>query len=105
MRADLICFADEVYDTSEELLLFDPNATWKKTRLAGGTYTMREILKPVFIHGECVYDSPSVMEIAEYCRQERKRSGTRQNVSFIRIKFMWTSPRSSTTPRQSCWMP
>ena len=72
MRADLICFADEVYDTSEELLLFDPNATWKKTRLAGGTYTMREILKPVFIHGECVYDSPSVMEIAEYCRQEKE---------------------------------
>ena len=31
MRADLICFVDEVYDPSEDLLLFDPNATWKKT--------------------------------------------------------------------------
>ena len=71
IRADLICFADETYDTSEELLLFDPNATWKKTRLPGGSYTMREILKPVFIHGECVYNSPSVMEIAQYCRQEK----------------------------------
>ena len=29
LRADLICFADETYDTSEELLLFDPNETWK----------------------------------------------------------------------------
>lgn len=71
IKADLICFADETYDTNEELLLFDPNATWKKTRLAGGTYTMRELLKPVFVHGECVYQSPSVMEIAEYCRQEK----------------------------------
>lgn len=71
LRADLICFADEVYDTEEELLLFDPNATWKKTRLSGGSYTMREMLKPIFIHGECVYTSPSVMEIAAYCRQEK----------------------------------
>lgn len=71
LRADLICFADETYDTSEELLLFDPNATWKKTRLPGGSYTMREMLKPIFIHGECVYTSPSVMEIAAYCRQEK----------------------------------
>lgn len=71
LRADLICFADETYDTSEELLLFDPNATWKKTRLAGGSYTMREMLKPIFIHGECVYTSPSVMEIAAYCKQEK----------------------------------
>ena len=71
LRADLICFADETYDTSEELLLFDPNATWKKTRLAGGSYTMREMLKPIFLHGECVYTSPSVMEIAAYCKQEK----------------------------------
>ena len=33
---------------------------------------MREILKPVFIKGECVYESPPVMEIAEYCRQEKE---------------------------------
>ena len=72
LRADLICFADETYDTSEELLLFDPNETWKKTRLPGGSYTMREMLQPIFIHGECVYTSPSVMEIAAYCTQENE---------------------------------
>lgn len=71
MRADLICFADEEYDTSQDLLLFDPIDTWKKTKLPGGSYTMREILVPVFRNGECVYQSPSVMEIAEYCRREK----------------------------------
>lgn len=71
IRADLICFADESYDTSRELLLFDPIDTWKKTRLKGGSYTLREILKPVFIHGECVYKSPTVMEIAAYCKKEK----------------------------------
>ncbi len=71
IRADLICFADETIDTSEELLLFDPAATWKKTKLAGGSYTIRELLVPVFHRGECLYQSPSVTEIAEYCRQEK----------------------------------
>lgn len=72
MRADLICFADEVFDETKDLLLFDPNATWKKTKLAGGTYHMRELLKPIFIHGECIYESPSVTEIAAYCRSEKE---------------------------------
>ena len=72
IRADLICVADEVYDISQDLLLFDPIDTWKKTRLTGGSYTMRELLVPVFRNGECVYQSPSVMEIAEYCRQEKE---------------------------------
>ncbi len=72
IKADLICFADEVYDPSQDLLLFDPIETWKKTLLKGGTYTMREIMVPVFVHGECVYESPSVMEIAAYCKQEKE---------------------------------
>ena len=71
LRADLICFAGEKFDENEDLLLFDPIETWKKTKLAGGSYVMREMLYPVFINGECVYESPSVMDIAEYCKQEK----------------------------------
>ena len=51
-------------------MLFDPLEPWKKTKLKGGTYTMKEILVPVFLNGECVYESPKVMDIREYCRQE-----------------------------------
>ena len=29
-------------------------------------------MKPVFINGACVYDTPSVMEIADYCRREKE---------------------------------
>ena len=71
LRADLICFVDEVYDPEKDLLLFDPNATWKKTLLKGGTYTMKELLQPIFIHGECKYESPSVKEIAAFCKEEK----------------------------------
>ena len=72
IRADLICFADETWNEEDELLLFDPNATWKKTRLPGGSYTMKEILLPIFKHGECIYESPSVMEIAQFCKEEKE---------------------------------
>jgi nicotinate phosphoribosyltransferase len=72
IRADLIAFADEVFDENEDMRLFDPAEPWKKTKLPGGTYTIKEILVPVFVNGKCVYESPSVMEIAAYCRQEKE---------------------------------
>ena len=71
IKADLICFADEVIDPKQDLLLFDPMDTWKKTKLAGGTYTVREILLPIFKNGECLYNSPTLKEIAAYCREEK----------------------------------
>lgn len=71
IKADLICFADEVIDPKQDLLLFDPMDTWKKTKLAGGTYTVREILLPIFKNGECLYKSPTLKEIAAYCREEK----------------------------------
>lgn len=68
--ADLICLADEQFDTSKSMLLFDPIETWKKTHLAPNSYTMREMLVPVFLNGECVYQSPKVMDIRTYCQKE-----------------------------------
>ena len=70
VKADLICLVDEKFDEDDDLMLFDPIEPWKKTKLKGGTYTMREMMVPVFKNGECVYESPKVMEIREYCRQE-----------------------------------
>ena len=70
IKADLIALADEQFDPDKTLMIFDPLATWKKTWLEGGTYTIRELLVPIFINGECVYKSPSVMEIRDYCTSE-----------------------------------
>lgn len=68
--ADLICLVDETFDTDKSMLLFDPSETWKKTHLAPGSYTMRELMVPVFRNGNCVYESPKVMDIQKYCKQE-----------------------------------
>jgi nicotinate phosphoribosyltransferase len=70
IKADLIALADEVYSNKDPLLLFDPLATWKKLLLKPETYTIRELLIPVFIDGKCVYESPSVMDIRKYCQEE-----------------------------------
>ncbi len=69
--ADLICMADEVYDESKDLLLFDPVEPWKKTKLKVGTYTLRPLLEKIFDRGECCYTSPKVMEIRDYCLKEQ----------------------------------
>lgn len=70
IKADLICLVDEEFSENEPLLLFDPLEPWKKTKLKPGTYTMRELLKPIFVDGECVYESPKVMDIRKYCQRE-----------------------------------
>ena len=71
IRADLICLADEEYNENDDLTIFDPVETWKKTHLKGGTYTLRELLVPVFIKGQCVYEDPATtMEIRERCQKE-----------------------------------
>ena len=70
IKADLICFVDEVFSEEEPLLLFDPLEPWKKTKLPAGTFTVREMMVPVFIDGKCVYESPKVMDIRAYCQKE-----------------------------------
>ena len=70
IKADYITLAEETFDDSKDLMLFDPNATWKKTKLEGGTYEMKELLVPIFKNGQCVYESPSVMEIQRYCKEQ-----------------------------------
>lgn len=71
IKADLITLEDEVFTEDQPLTLFDPLATWKRTRLEAGTYTIRELLVPIFKNGQCVYESPSVMDIQAYCTQEK----------------------------------
>ena len=69
--ADLIALEDEKYDAADDLLLFDPVETWKKTLMKGGTYTIEPLMIPVFINGECVYkDRPTTMELQKICKDD-----------------------------------
>ena len=71
IKADLICLADETFDVSEEMTLFDPNEPWKKTTLSGDSYTMTEMLVPVIQDGKRIYNTPSVMELQRICNAQK----------------------------------
>ena len=66
--ADELCVYDEFVDSSKPHTIFDPNATWKTKTITD--FTAKELLVPVFKNGECVYESPSIQEIADYCREQ-----------------------------------
>ena len=63
--ADLITLHDEAVDESQSLELFDPDATWKRSRVTN--FTAKELLAPIFLGGRRVYDSPPIAEMRAYC--------------------------------------
>ena len=71
IQADIICLEEETFSENEQLTLFDPVEPWKKTRLAPGEFSLRELMVPLFKDGKCVYESPRTMDIREYCLKEQ----------------------------------
>ena len=66
--ADQLCVYDEVIDESQPLTIFDPEAIWKTKTLTD--FTVKELQVPIFKNGECVYESPSIDEIRDYCKEQ-----------------------------------
>lgn len=62
--ADLICLDEETIDESQPLTIFDPVDTWKKMTLTD--FYARPLLKPMFIDGKRVYNSPTLKDIQKY---------------------------------------
>lgn len=67
-EADLLSVYDEEFDFTKPFELFDPMATWKRKTLED--YEVVELLKPIFIKGELVYECPSIEEIRKYCKEQ-----------------------------------
>ncbi|MBE7011151.1 MAG: nicotinate phosphoribosyltransferase [Ruminococcaceae bacterium] len=65
--ADVITLFDEVIE-GEKIEIFDPNNTWKRKTITD--FTAKELMVPIFEKGECVYESPSLKNIREYCINE-----------------------------------
>ncbi len=64
-EADLLTVYDENIDFTQSLELFDPQATWKRKTITN--YEAVELLKPIFINGQQVYQCPTLDEIKNYC--------------------------------------
>lgn len=66
--ADFITLRDEPAPNGDPITIFDPDAVWKKKRLSN--YTARELLVKIFDKGKCVYKTPSLKEIQDYCTMQ-----------------------------------
>lgn len=67
--ADLITLFEEEIDSQAPLTIFHPEYSWKRMTIEN--YTVKKLHVPVFLNGKQVYNSPSVNEIAKYCKQSR----------------------------------
>jgi len=66
--ADYMTVYDEEVDDSSTMVIFDPDATWKKKEVYD--FTAKELQVPIFKNGELVYQKPSLEEIRAYCAQQ-----------------------------------
>ena len=66
--ADFLCVYDETVDDSQDMEIFDPDATWKRKNVYN--FTAKELQVPIFLNGQLVYNCPSLEEIRTYCLKQ-----------------------------------
>ena len=66
--ADVITMHGETIDNNKPYTIFDPEHTWKKKTVT--EFYSRELLKPIFEKGKCVYECPDLNVLREYCKME-----------------------------------
>jgi len=97
-EADYLCLHTETVDDSQPLTIFDPDITWKEKTLTN--FTAKELMVPIFLKGELVYEKPTLAEIRDYCAQqidtlwdEVKRFDNPHNY-YVDLSFdLWTIRR------------
>lgn len=68
--ADVITLSNETIDSTNDLTLFDPIYKHKKTKFNAGEFKIKELLKPIFKDGRCIYDLPDIEKIRAHCQKE-----------------------------------
>lgn len=66
--ADVITLHDEEIDESKPYEIFHPIYTWKRKTLTN--FYAKKLLIKVFDKGQCIYDSPPIDDIRNYCKEQ-----------------------------------
>ncbi|MBQ2776244.1 MAG: nicotinate phosphoribosyltransferase [Peptococcaceae bacterium] len=66
--ADVITLQDEVIDDTQPYEIFHPEYTWKRKTLTN--FVARPLQVPVFEKGKCVYTSPDLQTIQQFCKEQ-----------------------------------
>ena len=67
-EADYICLYNDSVDDTKDLVIRDPDATWKQKTMTN--FRARELQVPIFKGVELVYKLPTLPEIQDYCKRE-----------------------------------
>lgn len=68
--ADVLTLADETIDDTKTYEIFDPEFTWKRKIVTN--FNARKLQVKIFDKGICVYDSPNLKVIKQYCENQVK---------------------------------
>ena len=66
--ADVLMLADEPLPDGSDYEIFDPQHTWKRKTVTN--YYVKDLLVPIFKGGKCVYTSPDINSLREYCKKQ-----------------------------------
>ncbi len=66
--ADVLTLNDEVIDDSKPYEIFDPEHTWKRKTVTD--FQAKRLLIKIFDKGTCVYESPKLEDIRNYCKEQ-----------------------------------
>lgn len=66
--ADVVAMSHEIINDTMPYTIFDEIHVWKKKKVTN--FYAKNLQVPIFINGECVYESPSLNDIRNYCRNE-----------------------------------
>ena len=66
--ADVIVLDGETIPEDGEYEIFDPNAVWKRKKITN--FYSKNLRQQIFKEGKCIYKSPTIDEIKDYCKQQ-----------------------------------
>ena len=67
---DLICLDHEIVDATQDYVFKNPLHPWKQTVLKANTFRVQELLVPIFVDGELVYDVPTLAQVKAYGEEQ-----------------------------------
>ena len=102
---DLIALEGEIYDPKDDLMIFDPIATWKRTYLDGGTYTVRQLPCPCFLQRPvCLHPRHRLWRSGNIAKRSWTHYGTNPAVWPILRRFTWIFPGLYGSLRTISWI-
>ena len=79
---DLICLDHETVDATQDYVFKNPLHPWKQTVLKANTFRVQELLVPIFVDGELVYDVPTLAQVKAYGEEQIQLLWT----EFLRLR-------------------